>query len=127
MADKRFIVEVDPSFIPDDGTNMHALMAALEHFNIPTFIKELPDEDVPAQVIIELDGGLITEVVADRPVNYLVHDRDTEGVAEDSLVVRSSIHTPGFEVTVYNTAAGPAEVKPDLVTAIMQQAEGQNA
>lgn len=127
MADKRFIVEFDPSFIPEDGTNMHALMAALEHFNIPTFIKELPDEDVPAQVIIELDGGLIREVVADRPVTYLVHDRDTEGAAESELVTRDSIHTPGNEVTVYNTAASAAEVKPDLVKQIMKQAHEQNS
>lgn len=126
MADNRFIVEIDPNFVPEDGTRMHALMAALEHFNIPTFIKELPDADVPAQVIIELDGGLITEVVADRPVTYLVHDRDTEGVAESELATRDSIHTPGNEVTVYNTAAAAAEVKPDLVKAIMQQAADQN-
>lgn len=127
MADKRFIVEIDPNFIPEDGSRMDALISALEHFNIPTVIKELPDEAVPAQVIIELDGGLITEVVADRPVTYLVHDRDTEGAAESDLATRDSIHTPGNEVTVYNTAAKAAELKPDLVRTIIQQAADQNS
>lgn len=126
MADKRFIIEIDPNFVPEDGTRMHALIAALEHFNIPTFIKELPDEETPPKVIIELDGGLITEVISDRPVDYLVQDYDLEGVTADKRVERPSLHTPGVMVDVYKRSICETAVRPEIVETIMQVASTQD-
>lgn len=40
-----------------------------------------------ARILIEIEGGLVQNVVSDEPVECIVIDRDTDGVDDNELAV----------------------------------------
>lgn len=44
VKEKQFLVTVGLDYEPEDGDQMEALLSALEHFEIPTYVQELAAE-----------------------------------------------------------------------------------
>jgi len=72
-----------------------------------------PDESV--QIVIDLDGGLISDVTASAPLNYLVYDHDIEGCSGDEIAVRPAMH--GGTTKVFSSGWHPAVVDAKAVAA----------
>lgn len=79
---------------------------------IDVLCEELNQQDTPTRIVIELEGGLIQQVYAATPIEYLVYDRDVEGVPEDDIADRPSVTDDGQTTKVFRSGYYGAEVVP---------------
>jgi hypothetical protein len=74
----------------------------------------------PARIVIGLDGGLITGVTSDVPLEYLVYDYDIEG--SDDVATRPALQDCKDTVEVYNAGFYGSELSPAGVSAAFRAA-----
>lgn len=78
-------------------------------------------EPVPVRVVIDLDGGLVRNVLSSVPLEYLVFDRDIEGCPEQDVAVRPGLHEG--DVQVYRSGYYGADVDSDRIALIYSSLE----
>lgn len=84
------------------------------------FTDEAAGDSAPvARVVIDLDGGLVQNLVADVPLEYVVFDRDVEGCDDEDVVERPSPFGGG-SVRVYRSGVYAADCEADKVASVYQ-------
>lgn len=78
-------------------------------------------EPVPVRVVIDLDGGLVQNVLSSVPLKYLVFDRDVEGCPVQDVVLRPDLHDG--DAQVYRSGYYGADVDADRVALIYSSLE----
>ncbi len=66
----------------------------------------------PTRVVIDIDGGVATDRIASRPVELLIIDDDTEGVAPEDL---NTIEGNEARISIFAQANGDIEAKQHIV------------
>ncbi|MGE4410435.1 MAG: hypothetical protein AB7D33_07690 [Sphingobium sp.] len=68
-----------------------------------------------ANVVIELDGGLVQAIIADRPITVRVVDYDVEGADPDDLLLVSRDNGDSVPASVSSWAVEDACIDPDWI------------
>lgn len=79
----------------------------------------------PVRLIIEIDGGIVQQVVASSPVEFLVYDRDVEGNEAETTASRPSLDGSGY-VTVFRSAPETANNNRELVGLVFDVVAKEN-
>jgi hypothetical protein len=62
------IVEISPDFVPEDGTAFDAVVAALEHFEIPAYVEQRDASETIIEGAREVDARM-REILKGDPAN----------------------------------------------------------
>jgi len=64
----RITVEVDPDFVPEDGTAFDAVVAALDHFEIPAYVEQRDESETIIEGAREVDARM-RDILKGNPAN----------------------------------------------------------
>ena len=77
----------------------------------------------PVRCLIGLEGGLVTGVTSNVPLEFTVLDYDVEGCDDDEVMTIPSMDNDGREVEVYKRGFYESEMDPDVVASLYQAIE----
>lgn len=110
-----FIVRGNDSLPPDGGIwKFFDAEGDFDGIDLPQ-VKPAWPEDLMPKVIIELDGGLVQNVLADRPMQIDVLDFDVEGADEATIV---EVPNPRDNSRVFDVC--PSRITPEIDPAGVQ-------
>jgi hypothetical protein len=82
------------------------------------------------RIVVDLDGGLVQNVYADFPAQYLVYDFDVDGASPDEIAIVPDLHMDahlgGTEQVWHNVGPMDAICEPEKVAKAFEAAEARN-